>query len=126
MKVPTKIVRWIGSSRRDLQALPKTARRIIGNGLWDAQEGRISRYAKALHGFGGASVLEIRAAHEGNAFRAAYTVRFREFVYVLHVFQKKSHKGSTTPADTMELIRKRLKKAEEQYEEWKANHGHRD
>ena len=126
MEKPAKPVRWIASSRRDLQALPKMARRIVGNALWDVQEGRISRHAKILHGFGGASVLEIRADHEGNAYRAVYTVRFSEFVYVLHVFQKKSRRGSKTPADVMELIRKRLKDAEEQYEEWKANQGSRD
>jgi phage-related protein len=84
------------------------------------------RHGKVLHGFGGASVLEIRADHEGNAYRAVYTVRFSEFVFVLHVFQKKSRKGSKTPADVMELIRKRLTAAEEQYEEWKTSQGTRD
>lgn len=53
--------------------------------------------AKPLKGFGGASVLKIVASHLGNAWRAVYTVRFVEAVYVLHVFQKKSTKGMATP-----------------------------
>ena len=57
MEKREKPLRWIGSSRRDLQALPKMARRKIGSALWDAQEGRVSRYAKILHGFGGAAFL---------------------------------------------------------------------
>jgi phage-related protein len=76
--------------------------------------------AKVLHGFGGASVVEIRAAFDGNAYRAVYTVRFGDFVYVLHIFQKKSKKGVKTPPEIMDLIRKRLKNAEELYEQWKA------
>ena len=76
--------------------------------------------AKVLRGFGGASVVEIRAAFDGNTYRAVYTVRFGDFVYVLHVFQKKSKKGMKTPPETMDLIRKRLRTAEELYEQWKA------
>ena len=73
-----------------------------------------------LQGFGGASVLEIRADYDGNAYRAVYTVRFKEFVCVLLVFQKKSKKGSKTPPNIMELIRKRLRIAEDEYEQWKS------
>jgi phage-related protein len=121
-----KPVRWIASSRRDLQLLPKMVRRIVGNALWEAQEGRLSRDAKVMQGFGGASVVEIRADHDGNTFRAVYTVRFADVIYVLHVFQKKSKRGTKTPPDVIELIRKRLKKAEEDYEEWKTTNRSRD
>jgi phage-related protein len=88
--------------------------------VWEAQLGRFPQGAKPLHGFGGASVVEILADHDGNAYRAVYTVRFADFVYVLHVFQKKSKKGVKTPANVVELIRKRLKIAEDDYEKWKA------
>src|SRR5258705_205567 len=99
MKNSAKTVRWIGPSRKDLRALPKTVRQDIGLALWDAQEGRHVLNAKVLHGFAGASVLEIRADFLGNAYRAVYTARFGAFLYVLHVFQKKSKKGSKTPAN---------------------------
>jgi phage-related protein len=121
MAKPTNTVRWIASSKRDLQALPKEVRRTIGLALWEAQAGKLPVDAKVLQGFGGTSVVEIKAAFDGNAFRAVYTVRFGDFVYVLHVFQKKSKKGSKTPTDIMDLIRKRLKTAEKDYEQWKAS-----
>lgn len=76
--------------------------------------------AKPLKGFGGAGVLEVVEDHEGGTFRTVYTVRFARAVYVLHAFQKKSKKGVKTPAAELELIRSRLKAAEEHYGEWRA------
>ena len=116
MSAQTKTVRWSVSSRTELRALPKEVRRIIGHALWEVQSGMRPLDAKVLRGFGGGGVLEIRADHGGNAYRAVYTVRLGEAVYVLLVFQKKSKKGIKTPADIMDLIRKRLKAAEKDYE----------
>lgn len=65
----------------------------IGHALFAAQEGKTDPAAKPLKGFGGASVLEIIASHQGSAWRAVYPVRFRDAIDVLHVFQKKSTKG---------------------------------
>jgi len=41
--------------------------------------------AKPLQGFGGAGVLEIVEDHDGETYRAVYTVRFAEVVYVPHL-----------------------------------------
>ena len=60
-------------------------------------------------------MLEIVAPHQGDTFRAVYTVRFRELVYVLHAFQKKSKKGIATPKRELELVKQRLAAAEEDY-----------
>jgi phage-related protein len=68
--------------------------------------------AKPLKGFGGAGVVEIVTDHRGDTFRAVYTVRFAEAVYVLHVFQKKAKKGRATPKIEMKLIEQRLREAE--------------
>jgi phage-related protein len=76
-----------------------------------------------LKGFGDAAVLEIIARHDGDTFRAVYTVRFGEMVYVLHVFQKKSKSGIATPKKELELIRKRLKIAEQDHKQWSARRG---
>jgi phage-related protein len=54
-------------------------------------------------------VIEVRESHDGNAYRAVYTVRFADAVYVLHAFQKKSKKGIATPKTEIDLIGKRLK-----------------
>jgi phage-related protein len=64
--------------------------------------------AKTLKGFGGGIVIEIRESYAGNAYRAVYTVRYADAVYVLHAFQKKSKKGIATPKEEI-LIEKRLK-----------------
>jgi phage-related protein len=40
-------------------------------------------------------------------------------VYVLHAFQKKSKRGIKTPKKEIDLVRERLKRAEEHYEHWR-------
>jgi phage-related protein len=103
-----KPVRWIGASLRDLWPFPGEVRLDIGRALFAAQEGQTDPAAKPLKGFGGAGVLEIIASHRGSAWRAVYTVRFPDAIYVLHVFQKKSTKGIATPAREIDLIKQRL------------------
>jgi phage-related protein len=114
-----KPVHWIGRSREDLRAFPDSARRDIGFALAFAQRGEKHPAAKPLKGFGGAGVLEIVENYYGDAYRAIYTVRFTEVVYVLHVFMKKSKSGIKTPRHEIELIRARLKAAEADYRQWK-------
>ena len=115
MQIELKPVRWIGSSRKDLRSSPAPVRIEIGYALYAAQKGEIDPAAKPLKGFGGASVLEIVTSSHGNAWRAVYTVFFRNAIYVLHVFQKKSTKGIATPAREIKLIRRRLAEAERDY-----------
>ena len=103
---------WVGSSRRDLRGFPREVRRDIGQALYAAQQGETDPAAKPLRGFGGASILEIVADQEGGTWRAVYTVRYREAIYVLHAFQKKSKRGIATPKKDIDLIRHRLAEAE--------------
>jgi phage-related protein len=103
---------WIGSTRRDVRAFPRAVRRDIGYALHAAQEGEVDPSAKPLSGFGGASVMEIVAEHRGDTWRAVYTVRYPEAVYVLHAFQKKSKRGVATTKGDINLIRQRLNEAE--------------
>lgn len=67
--------------------------------------------AKPLKGFGGASVLEIVANFNGDTWRAIYTVAIADGIYVLHVFQKKSKRGSATPKREIDLVKQRLRQA---------------
>ena len=106
-----KPIEWIGSSKKDLLAMPEPVIDLIGYALHLAQVGLKHSQAKVLKGFGSAGVLEVVEDDDGNAYRAVYTVRFKNAVYVLHCFQKKSHKGIETPKADMELIEKRLKLA---------------
>lgn len=102
---------WVGSSKKDLLELPVSVRRFFGHALDFAQRGEQHGAAKVLKGFGGAGVLEVVEDDADGTYRAVYTVRFREAVFVLHVFQKKSKRGIGTPQSDMEVIRQRLKVA---------------
>jgi len=108
---------WVGSSRRDLRAFPREVRRDIGQSLYAAQQGETDPSAKPLKGFGGGSVVEIVARHRGDTWRAVYTVRFEQAVYVLHAFQKKSKHGIATPRNEIDLVRQRLAEAERLHRE---------
>jgi len=112
-----KPVRWVGSSLRDLRSFPRPVRRDIGQALFAAQQGKTDPAAKPMRGFGGAGVIEVVASYQGNAWRAVYTVRFQDAIYVLHAFQKKSTKGIATPLREIELIKRRLAEAERDYYE---------
>jgi phage-related protein len=112
---PRKPVEWVGSSLDDLRAFPRDVRRLMGQAIDDAQLGFHHPAARALKGFGGRSVLELCDDHDGNAYRAVYTVRFARAIYVLHVFQKKSKRGIATPRQEIETIKRGLKRAEEHY-----------
>lgn len=110
---------WIATARRDLKRFSVDARNVFGYALSQAQNGGKHPDAKPLKGFGGAGVLEVLTQQQGNAFRVAYSVRFAGAVYVLHAFQKKSKRGIQTPLEELQLIRSRLKTAEEHYEAWR-------
>lgn len=113
--VVIKPIIWIASTKRDIQKLPEDVKDTFGFALHQAQIGDKHLNAKPLKGYTGAGVLEVVEDFEGNTYRAVYTVRFREAVYVLHVFQKKSKKGIATPQRDLDLIDQRLKAAEEHY-----------
>jgi phage-related protein len=107
-----KPLEWVGSSHKDLMALPAGVRRFFGYGLALAQAGDRHDAAKVMKGFGGAGVLEVVEDAGGGTYRAVYTVKFDEAVFVLHCFQKKSKRGIATPKEDMDIIRARLKVAE--------------
>ena len=106
---------WVGSSKRDFLACPGPVKDEMGNALGLAQFGGKHPKAKPWKGQG-PGVFEVVEAHKGDAFRAVYTVRFREVVYVLHAFQKKSPSGIRTARRDTELIAQRLAIAQRDYE----------
>jgi len=112
---------WIGSSKKDLMELPREVRRMIGYSLELAQAEQEDCDAKPLKGFGSADVREIVKNDSDGTYRAIYTVKFKEIIYVLHVFKKKSKTGIKTPKHEIELIENRLKMAQHLYKEWRKN-----
>jgi phage-related protein len=117
MNAQVRPVTWLGSSRRELRAMPRQIRRNFGQALYAAQQGATDPAAKPLKGFGGARVMEIVERYRTDAYRAIYTAQFAEAVYVLHVFQKKSKSGIATPKHEIDLIRKRFAEAERLHRE---------
>jgi phage-related protein len=115
-----KNVKFIGTSRKDLRALPKGARAVFGFAILLAENGMKHPDAKPLTGFGSAGVLEVVEDLDGDAYRAVYTVKFGSTVYILHAFKKKSLVGSKTPPRDMEMITRRFREAEEQYKKTQA------
>jgi len=108
---------FVGSSLSDLSEFPLPCKREIGLSLRVAQKGEKADNAKPMQGFGGAGVLQITSNFDGDTFRAVYTVKFKGIIYVLHAFQKKSTKGSTTSQNDINKIKARLKVATELYAE---------
>lgn len=106
-------VEWVGSSYKDFVSFPDAVQDEMGHALYLAQLGRMHTSAKPLKGFGGAGVVELVEDDRYGTYRAVYTVKFQNAIYVLHAFEKKSKKGIETPREEIELIRRRLKAAEE-------------
>ncbi|HET6218757.1 MAG TPA: type II toxin-antitoxin system RelE/ParE family toxin [Acidobacteriaceae bacterium] len=100
-----------------MRSFPSEIRREIGVALYAAQQGETDPAAKPMKGFGGASVVEIISDYQGDSWRAVYTIRFAEAIYVLHAFQKKSKRGIATPKQELDLIKRRLAEAERLHRE---------
>ena len=112
-----KPVIWVGSSRKDLRGFPESVQDHMGYALYVAQCGGKRRDTKTLKGFGGAGVMEVIKDFHGGTFRTVYTLRYAGALYVLHAFHKKSKTGRETPRRDIELIKRRLREAEQMHKE---------
>jgi len=109
-----KPMHWVGSSKRDFLGCPD--KEDVGNALGIAQFGGTAPTAKPWKRLG-PGVLEVVESHDGNAYRAVYTVRFEKALHVLHAFQKKSPSGILTAKRDVDLVAERLKTAERDHKE---------
>lgn len=122
-KQPRKPIKWVGSAKRDLDAMPADVKDVFGHAIDLAQAGGKHAEAKAMAGFGSAGVIEVVEDFRGGAYRAVYTVKFAGWIYVLHCFQKKSKAGIKTPKEDLDLINTRLKAAKLDFEAWQSEQG---
>jgi phage-related protein len=109
---PLRPLLWVASSLEDLREFPDDVRDQFGYELFLAQTGEHPPSAKPFKGVG-SGVVELIENHDGDTYRAVYTVRLATGVYVLHAFKKKSKQCIKTPPRDVELIKKRLKAAED-------------
>ena len=101
---------WMGSSHADLKEFPSDVQDEIGYALYVAQIRDKHPKAKPLKGFSG--VMEIRSDYASDTYRAVYTTKIGDAIYVLHAFQKKSKRGIRTPKKEIDLIKRRLRMAQ--------------
>lgn len=106
---PMKPVMWIGSSRKDLREMPEEVQSEFGHFLREIQKGKDPGNTKPLKHFGVSGVSEIIVDERQGTFRTVYTVEFKDMIAVLHVFQKKSKSGISTPKQEVDLVLRRLK-----------------
>ena len=118
-----KPIKWVASSKRDLDAMPEDVKDVFGHAIDLAQAGGRHQDAKPLSGFGSAGVLEVVEDLRSDTYRAVYTVKFAGWIYVLHCFQKKSKSGIKTPKEDIDLINARLKAAKQDYDTWQNQQG---
>ncbi len=69
-KQPRKPLKWIGSAKRDLDAMPEDVKDVFGHAIDLAQAGGKHQDAKAMSGFGSAGVLEVVEDFRGDTYRA--------------------------------------------------------
>jgi phage-related protein len=108
---PLRPLLWVASSKRDFREFPPRVQDDLGFELYLAQTGQHPPSAKLLKGLGSGTV-ELVDDFDGDTYRAVYTVRFGDAVYVLHTFKKKSKRGIKTPQGDIDLVKRRLKDAE--------------
>ena len=113
---PIRPLLWIASSKRDYREFPSPVQDQFGFELFLAQTGQHPPSAKPLRGLGSGTV-ELVEDFDGDTYRAVYTVRFGDAIYVLHAFKKKSKRGIKTPQSDMDLIKRRLRDAEQDHAE---------
>jgi phage-related protein len=106
---------WVGSSKKDFLGFPEAVKDEMGNALGVAQFGGKHPSAKPWKGHG-PGVFELVEDNDGDTYRAVYTVRFEEVVYVLHAFQKKSPNRIRTAQLDIDMVERRLKIAQQDYQ----------
>jgi phage-related protein len=114
-----KAVFWVGSARQDLRDFAPDVKRVMGYALYRAELGQTHPKAKPLKHLVDGTVTEIVENDESGTYRVVYTIEFKEALYVLHAFQKKSKRGISTPRHDLDTIRRRYFIARQHYRTWR-------
>ena len=106
-----KTVIWIGASKKELLEFPEEVIDEVGYILYRVQNNQNHPNVKSLKGFNG--VFEIVSDYQTDTYRTVYAIKLSNAIFILHAFQKKSKSGIKTPKQNVNLIKERLKKAQE-------------
>ena len=96
-----KPIWWEGPSKEELLAFPRNAIQDAGYQLHRLQDGKEPQDSKLLKDLGKSitGVYEIRIREDSAIFRVAYVRRFRDYVTVLHCWQKTSQATAKVDKD---------------------------
>lgn len=111
MNFSPRPVIWLGNSRKQIRTFPKTVQKEFGGAIFVTQCGGMPHNAKPLKGIG-SGVLEIVERYDPDTYRVVYAVKFKNAVYILHTFEKKSKKGIKTSQQDIQLIKQRFQQAQ--------------
>jgi len=107
---------WVGDSKEQLSSFPLAARKRLGFGLRQVQNGLMPEIAKPLSGLG-SGVYELKANARGDTFRVVFLLKLKRAVYVIDAFQKKSKRGGQTPKEVRERLKRRIAEARKHEDE---------
>jgi len=97
---------WLGDTKKNLMEFPVEVMQRIGFQLHLVQSGEIPSDVKPFNGVG-SGVFEITVQYDKEAYRCVHAVQLGEYIYILHVFHKKSKQGISTSKQDVDLIKKR-------------------
>jgi phage-related protein len=112
-----KPLKWVGGSKKSLDGVPEDVKDVFGAALLDVQYGETPDGAKPFGEGLPHEIWKIVEGYEADTYRAVYTAVFREVVYVLDVFVKKSKSGIKTPHTDKNRVRERFKAAKRDYQD---------
>ncbi|MCB1392911.1 MULTISPECIES: type II toxin-antitoxin system RelE/ParE family toxin [Nitrobacter] len=100
------------AARKTFEDFPQGAQDDILAALTVAADGSFPGNVKPMKGLG-SGVYEVALRHRTDAYRAVYTLQFKDALWVVHAFQKKSKSGIKTPKQETDLILERIKRLKE-------------
>lgn len=108
---------FAGNSEDEIFVMPAEVKRAFGYALRTVQDGQTPESASPFEGGKANEIMKLTERHDGDTFRCVYAAKFERAVYVLYVFQKKSHSGIATPQKDVNTVNARYAAAKADYEE---------
>ena len=124
-KQPCKPLEWVGSAKRDLDAMTARVKDVFGHVIDLAQPSGKHQDVKVRPASVRPACRRWLENSRGDTRRAGYSVKFAGWVYILHCLQKKSNSGIKTAQVDMHLIHARLKAAKQDFAAWQTKQGTR-
>lgn len=112
-----KPARFHRAARTALLELPVEVRKEFGHALWLVQNGETPGNASPFEGSSGNDIMKLVERFETDTYRCVYAAKFKHYLYILHVFKKKSTSGIRTPRKQIETVKERFKWAIEDHEQ---------